>query len=269
MQNQVVSQEQWLAARKDLLQAEKEFTRQRDAISAKRRELPWVKVEKKYLFDGPNGKVSLSDLFRDKSQLIIYHFMLGPDWEQGCQSCSLLADHFDGSLVHLNARDTAFSAVSRAPMQQIATFKQRMGWRFPWVSSNASDFNFDFHVSMSDAQKAQGKVEYNYTMMDFPISEMPGLSVFYKNAAGEIFHTYSTYARGLDTFIGAYHFLDTTPKGRDEDGLAFSMAWVRHHDRYDNNYSVDANAPYQPPRVVTAAPSEKSASGACCHDQHT
>lgn len=255
--HKVVSQKEWLAARKELLQAEKEFTQQRDTISAKRRELPWVKVDKNYVFDGPNGKISLAELFRDNSQLIIYHFMLGPDWEQGCPSCSYLGDHFDGSLVHLNARDIAFAAVSRAPMPQIASFKQRMGWRFPWVSSNANSFNFDYHVSFTKEQMAAGKVDYNYTMQQFPSEEAPGLSVFIKNA-GEIFHSYSTYGRGLDILLGAYNFMDMAPKGRDEDGLAFTMAWVRHHDRYDNNYSVDADAPYQSPKVI---------SDSCCHDR--
>jgi len=232
--HKVVSQLEWLAARKELLAAEKEFTRQRDALSAKRREMPWVRVEKNYIFDGPIGKVSLSEMFRDKSQLLIYHFMFGPGWEQGCPSCSFLGDHFDGSLVHLNARDIGFSAVSRAPMPQIATFTQRMGWRFPWVSSNQNDFNYDYHVSFTKEELAQGQVNYNYTKQKFPSEEAPGLSVFYKNEAGKIFHTYSTYGRGLDILLGAYNFMDMAPKGRDEEGLAYGMAWVRHHDRYDN-----------------------------------
>ncbi|HEY6128716.1 MAG TPA: thioredoxin family protein [Candidatus Acidoferrum sp.] len=262
----VVSEQEWLAARKDLLQAEKEFTRQRDALSARRRQLPCVKVEKEYVFDGPSGKASLSDLFRDKSQLIVYHFMLGPDWEQGCPSCSYLGDHFGGCLVHLDARDVAFAAVSRAPISQIETFKNRMGWNFRWVSSNQNDFNYDYHVSFSKDELAKGKVNYNYTMQEFPSEEAPGLSVFFKNAAGEIFHTYSTYGRGLDILLGTYNFLDMTPKGRDEDGFAFSMAWVRHHDRYDG-YQVDASAPYQPPRVVAERP--ESAKNSCCHDQQS
>ena len=231
--HKVVSQQEWLAARKELLAAEKEFTRQRDAISAKRRELPWVKVEKNYVFDGPNGKVSLSEMFRDKSQLIVYHFMLGPGWEQGCPSCSFLGDHFDGSLVHLNARDIAFSAVSRASMPEIAAFKKRMGWKFPWVSSNQNDFNYDYRVSFTKEQLAQGQVDYNYNKQKFPSEEAPGLSVFYKDAAGTILHTYSTYGRGLDILLGAYNFMDMAPKGRNEEGLAHGMAWVRHHDRYD------------------------------------
>ena len=240
--HKVVSQQEWLAARKELLAAEKEFTRQRDALSAKRRELPWIKVEKNYTFDGPSGKVPLADLFRDKSQLIIYHFMLGPGWEQGCPSCSFLGDHFDGSLVHLNARDIAFSAVSRATMPEIAAFKKRMGWKFPWVSSNQNDFNHDYHVSFTKEELAQGQVDYNYAKQKFPSEEAPGLSVFTKNAAGEIFHTYSTYGRGLDILLGAYNFMDMAPKGRDEEGLAHGMAWVRHHDRYDNGYQIDPSS---------------------------
>ena len=232
--HKIVSQQEWLAARKELLAVEKEFTRQRDALSAKRRELPWAKVEKNYAFDGPNGKVSLSEMFRDKSQLIIYHFMLGPGWEQGCPSCSFLGDHFDGSLVHLNARDIAFSAVSRATMPEIAAFKKRMGWKFPWVSSNQNDFNYDYRVSFTKEQLAGGQVDYNYNKQKFPSEEAPGLSVFYKNADGAIFHTYSTYGRGLDILLGAYNFMDMAPKGRNEEGLAHGMAWVRHHDRYDN-----------------------------------
>ena len=258
-QHKVVSQPEWLAARKELLKAEKDFTKQRDAISAKRRDLPWVKVEKNYLFEGPNGQQSLADLFRSKSQLIVYHFMLGPDWTEGCRSCSYLADHFDGMLPHLNARDAAFTAISRATMPEIAAFKQRMGWNFPWVSSNANDFNFDYHVSFTEQHRINGKVDYNYGLTEFPLTEAPGLSVFYKDAAGEIFHTYSTYARGLDVMVGTYNFLDFAPKGRDEEGLTFSMAWVRHHDRYDDNYRVDPTAGYQPPKIARA--------DSCCHDQ--
>jgi predicted dithiol-disulfide oxidoreductase (DUF899 family) len=264
-QHKVVSEQDWITARKELLAAEKEFTRQRDAISAKRRELPWVKVTKDYVFDGPTGKVSLAELFRDRSQLIIYHFMLGPDWEHGCPSCSYLGDHFGGSLVHLDARDIAFAAVSRAPMPQVAAFKQRMGWQFPWVSSNANDFNFDYHVSFSKEELAAGKVYYNYGMQSFGAEEAPGLSVFFKNAAGEIFHTYSSYGRGLDILLGAYNFMDMAPKGRDEDGLAFSMSWVRHHDRYDSNYKVDTAANYEPPKSVSAQPEDSR--GSCCHEK--
>ena len=242
----VVSEKEWLAARKELLNAEKEFDRRRDALSAKRREMPWVKVEKNYIFDEPSGKVSLSDLFRDKSQLIVYHFMLGPGWKEGCHGCSYVADHFDGMQPHLNARDVAFTAISRATLPEIAAFKKRMGWNFHWVSSNADDFNFDYNVSFTAKDRIDGKVYYNYGLREFPADEAQGLSVFCKNDASEIFHTYSTYSRGLDILIGTYNYLDLLPKGRDEEGLSFSMSWLRHHDRYEN-YQLDPNATYQAP----------------------
>jgi predicted dithiol-disulfide oxidoreductase (DUF899 family) len=246
--HKVVSHDQWIAARKTYLAEEKAFSRARDALARKRRELPWEKVEKNYMFDAPDGKQSLADLFGGKSQLIIYHFMLGPGWEAGCPSCSLLADHFDGAVVHLAQRDVSFAVVSRAPLPEIEAFKRRMGWRFKWVSSFGSDFNADYQVSFTPEEKATGKVLYNYEFIDgFPSEERPGASVFYKNAAGEVFHTYSTYGRGLDILIGAYNFLDLSPKGRDEEGLAWSMAWVRHHDRYDNA-AVDPTTTYQDPK---------------------
>jgi predicted dithiol-disulfide oxidoreductase (DUF899 family) len=229
--HKIVSREQWLEARKALLAREKEFTRQRDELSRLRRELPWERLEKNYMFDGPAGRQTLADLFDGRSQLIVYHFMLGPGWTEGCKSCSYLADHFDGSVVHLAHRDATLAVVSRAPFPEIAAFKKRMGWRFPWVSSNNSDFNADYQV-WSD-QQVNGEVYYNYKMGSFPGDERPGLSVFYKDEEGEIFHTYSTYARGLDILVGAYNFLDLTPKGRDEEGLPFTMSWVRHHDRYE------------------------------------
>ena len=249
--HKVVSHDDWIAARKAHLADEKAFTRARDALSRKRRELPWEKVEKTYLFEGPQGKETLADLFGGKSQLIVYHFMLGPGWEAGCPSCSYLADHFDGSVIHLAARDVAFVVVSRAPYAEIEKFQKRMGWRFKWVSSFGSDFNFDYQVSASPDEKAAGKVLYNYEITEFPSEERPGASVFYKDAGGQVFHTYSSYGRGLDMLIGAYHFLDLAPRGRDEDALAFSMAWVRHHDRYDGA-KVDPKATYQEPK---AAPS--------------
>jgi predicted dithiol-disulfide oxidoreductase (DUF899 family) len=244
--HRIVSRDEWIIARKAHLAEEKAFTRARDALSRKRRELPWVKVDKAYGFDGPNGKETLADLFGNKSQLIVYHFMLGPDWKEGCPSCSLLADHFDGAAIHLAQRDVAFVVVSRAPLSQIEAFKRRMGWHFKWVSSFGSDFNYDYQVSASPHEKAAGKVLYNYELTEFPSEERPGASVFYKNAAGEVFHTYSAYGRGLDILIGAYNLLDIAPKGRDEDGLAYTMAWVRHHDRYDGA-AVDANATYEQP----------------------
>ncbi|MGA8215164.1 MAG: thioredoxin family protein [Candidatus Sulfotelmatobacter sp.] len=246
--HEVVSPGEWIASRKELLRKEKEFTKLRDELSRRRRELPWEKVEKGYVFDGPNGKVTLAELFGGKSQLIVYHFMFGPGWEAGCPSCSFLADHFDGSLVHLANRDVTLAVISRAPMSQIEAFKKRMGWRFKWVSSFGNDFNRDYHVSFTKEEMAKGKVNYNYDMVEFPSEEGPGASVFYKNDAGEIFHTYSSYTRGLDILVGTYNFLDLAPKGRDEDGLAFSMAWVRHHDRYTEGYFVDPKAQYVAPK---------------------
>jgi predicted dithiol-disulfide oxidoreductase (DUF899 family) len=230
----IVSEAEWLAARKALLAKEKEFTRARDELSAVRRELPWVKVAKDYVFEGPDGKQTLADLFGNKSQLIVYHFMLGPGWKEGCKSCSYLSDHWDGATVHLAHRDVSFCVVSRAPHPEIAAFKARMGWRFKWVSSHGSDFNFDYRVSFTERERANGGGEYNYAKLDADMDELPGLSVFARADGGEVFHTYSTYARGLDILVGTYNLLDLVPKGRDEDGLEFTMAWVRHHDRYDD-----------------------------------
>jgi predicted dithiol-disulfide oxidoreductase (DUF899 family) len=229
---QVVSQEEWLAARQALLAREKEFSRQRDAISAARRELPWERVTKEYVFDTAAGQETLADLFDGRSQLVVYHFMLGPGWQEGCPSCSLLADHFDGSVVHLAQRDVTLVVASRAPLDQIAAFQKRMGWRFKWVSSHGNDFNRDYHVSFTKDEIARGAVDYNYGMQKFGSEEAPGASVFYQDPSGAVFHTYSTYGRGLDILIGAYNFLDLVPKGRDEEGLKNTMAWVRHHDRY-------------------------------------
>jgi predicted dithiol-disulfide oxidoreductase (DUF899 family) len=249
--HKVVSHDEWIAARKGYLAEEKAFSRARDALARKRRELPWEKVEKNYIFDTPAGKQSLADLFGGKSQLIVYHFMLGPGWEAGCPSCSFLADHFDGAVIHLAQRDVSFVVVSRAPLPEIEAFQRRMGWRFKWVSSFGNDFNQDYQVSVTPQEKAGGKVLYNYELIEnFPSEERPGASVFYKNASGEIFHTYSTYGRGLDILIGTYHFLDLAPKGRDEEGLAWSMAWVRHHDRYDGAV-VDTKASYQEPKSAS------------------
>ncbi|HEY4985456.1 MAG TPA: thioredoxin family protein [Bradyrhizobium sp.] len=245
--HRIVSQDEWLVARKAHLAEEKSFTRARDALSKKRRELPWVKVDKAYVFDGPNGKETLADLFGGKSQLIVYHFMLGPDWEAGCPSCSLLADHFDGTVTHLAQRDVTFVVVSRAPLPQIEKFQRRMGWRFKWLSSFNNDFNYDYQVSASPEEKATGTVLYNYEITTFPSEERPGASVFTKNEAGEVFHTYSSYGRGLDMLIGAYVLLDLAPKGRDEQGLAWPMAWVRHHDRYDGAV-VDSAATFVEPK---------------------
>jgi predicted dithiol-disulfide oxidoreductase (DUF899 family) len=257
VQAKVVAPAEWLAARVELLKKEKEFTKLRDEISRQRRELPWEKVTKQYVFDGPNGKETLADLFGGKSQLIVYHFMLGPGWEQGCPSCSYISDHLDGSIPHLAARDVRLVVISRAPLAQIEAFKKRMGWGFKWVSSYGSDFNPDYQASAGKEEAANGEVYYNYTMQKFPSEERPGTSVFYKDADGEVFHTYSSYARGLDILVGAYNWLDITPKGRDEEGLAHSMAWVRHHDRYDENYKVDAKQEYVQPKTV----------GSCCESE--
>ena len=233
MLERIVSQDEWLAARKALLAEEKELTRQRDRLSAKRRELPWVRVEKDYAFEGPAGRETLADLFGDRSQLLVYHFMFAPGWGEGCKSCSYLADHFDGALPHLRQRDVSFVVISRAPLAELMPFKQRMGWRFKWVSCYGSHFNHDYQVSFSPEELRTGRVCYNYADGDFPVEEAPGVSVFFRNDAGKIFHTYSCYARGLDGLVGTYNFLDLVPKGRDEDGYPFTMQWVRHHDRYE------------------------------------
>lgn len=245
MQHAIVSQSEWLAARKALLAREKEFTKQRDALSAARRALPWVQVEKNYVLDGPRGKETLGDLFGGKSQLLVYHFMLGPGWKAGCPSCSYLADHFDGATVHLAHRDVSFVAVSRAPLAEIEAYKKRMGWKFKWVSSFGSDFSHDFRVSFTKDEITAGG-EYNYKVDKIPSEELPGLSAFIKDG-GAVFHTYSAYARGLDTLVGTYNFLDMAPKGRDEDALPWSMAWVRRHDEYDA-------APVTPAAACAARP---------------
>ncbi len=232
MQNQIVSHEEWLKARRELLAAEKEFTRQRDALTRSRMAMPWERVEKPYRFEGPKGALSLAELFDGRSQLIVYHFMLGPDWEEGCKSCSFWADNFNGIPIHLNHRDVTFTAVSRAPLPKIDAYKKRMGWSFPWVSSNGSDFNFDYHVSFTPQELAEGRGYYNYAVRPVDASEQVGVSVFYRNGGNELFHTYSCYQRGVDMLNGAYHYLDLVPKGRDEDGLEFTMRWVRRHDQY-------------------------------------
>jgi predicted dithiol-disulfide oxidoreductase (DUF899 family) len=244
----VVSQAEWLAARKDLLAREKNFSRQRDALTAERQKLPWAKVEKEYVFDAPGGKETLAALFGGKSQLIVYHFMLGPGWQEGCQSCSLIADHFDRMTIHLAHRDVTLLVVSRAPLPQIEAFKSRMGWRFKWVSSYGNDFNHDYHVSFTKDELASGQVDYNYEMTKFPSEEAPGLSVFYKDASGAVFQTYSCYARGLENLMGVYSYLDLAPKGRDEAALKFTMAWVRHHDKYVDDKLVNPAQPYTPPK---------------------
>ncbi|MBB3965520.1 DUF899 domain-containing protein [Rhizobium metallidurans] len=231
MQNQVVSREEWLEARRALLLKEKEATHLRDRVNAERMALPWVRVEKDYVFDTPDGRRSLSDLFDGRSQLIVYHFMLGPDWEAGCPGCSFLSDHVDGALPHLNNHDVTWVAVSRAPVAKIEAYKNRMGWKFPWVSSASSDFNFDYHVSFSPEDLGGDKVFYNFTSIppEEANDELPGLSAFYRNDKGEIFHTYSSYARGPEELIGTLMILDRAPKGRNEDS---TMNFVKRHDEY-------------------------------------
>jgi predicted dithiol-disulfide oxidoreductase (DUF899 family) len=231
----VVSRTEWLAARAAHLTKEKEFTRLRDQLSQQRRELPWVKVDKEYVFDGPKGQETLAELFGGRSQLIVYHFMFAPDWEAGCPHCSFWADNFNGVIVHLNHRDVAMIAVSRAPLQKLEAFKKRMGWNFRWVSSSATDFNFDYHVSFTPEELAKKEMFYNFAIHDdIESSEREGVSVFYKDPKGSVFHTYSAYARGIDMLNTAYHYLDLVPKGRDETELEFTQAWVRRHDEYED-----------------------------------
>jgi len=238
--HKIVSREQWLIARKKYLAKEKEFTRARDELSRARRELPWTPVEKAYRFTGPNGEETLADLFDGSSQLLVYHFMFGADWEQGCKSCSFLADSYNGAVTHLAHRDVTMVTVSIAPLKKLEAFKQRMGWEFKWVSSEPSDFNRDYHVSFTEEERSDNTGFYNYRQSGFPMEEGPGISAFIKDADGQVFHTYSSYGRGLDMLITAYHLLDLMPKGRDEDELPYSMQWIRHHDRYDDPNASDA-----------------------------
>jgi predicted dithiol-disulfide oxidoreductase (DUF899 family) len=232
MKHPIVSRDEWIAARQAHLTREKELTQLRDRVSAERRALPYFQVDKDYVFTGPRGDEALGDLFDGRSQLIVYHFMFGPDWSEGCPSCSYLSDHLDGSIVHLANRDVTLLAVSRAPLAKIDAFKARMDWSFKWVSSEGSEFNRDYHVSFSPEEMAKGEVYYNYRSSSFPSEEAPGASVFLKDKSGDIFHTYSCYGRGLDALIGTYHFLDLAPHGRDEADLPWKMSWIRHHDRY-------------------------------------
>ncbi|MFW2440612.1 MAG: DUF899 domain-containing protein [Arenicellales bacterium] len=227
----IVSRRKWIEARKKLLAKEKEFTRLRDQLSAERRELPWVKVEKEYIFDGIEGKQSLSDLFNGKNQLMIYHFMLGPEWEEGCPSCSFWADNFNGIDIHLAHRDISFLAISRAEIKKIEAYKKRMGWNFKWVSSRNNDFNNDYCVSFTPEEKEMNEITYNYLTQPYFMDELAGVSVFIKSEENNIYHTYSTYSRGLDILNGAYNYIDLSPKGRDEkDGI---MKWLRRHDQYE------------------------------------
>jgi len=232
--HRVVSRDEWIKVRKDFLAKEKEFTRMRDQLSQQRRDIPWERVDKNYVFDGPDGKVSLAELFAGKSQLIVYHFMFDPSWEAGCKSCSFWADNYNQIIVHLNHRDANLVAISRAPLAKLQAYRKRMGWSFKWVSSSGNDFNYDYHVSYTPDELAKGEGYYNYRMGKTVSGEMPGISVFHKDAEGNIFHTYSTYERGLDMLNGAYHMLDLLPKGRDEKGLTFTQEWVRRHDEYES-----------------------------------
>jgi predicted dithiol-disulfide oxidoreductase (DUF899 family) len=228
----IASEDKWLAARLELLRKEKEYTKLGDLLAAKRRELPWTKVTKTYTFDSPDGPVTLADLFEGRSQLMVQHFMLGPGWEQGCKSCSFMMDHFNPTVPHLNARDVSFAAISHAPLAETLPFKTRMGWFVNWVSSHGTGFNQDFNVSFTEEEIARGGVPYNYTKMDFPQTEAPGISVFAKDDSGNVYHTYSAYGRGVEVVMTTYDLLDLVPKGRDEDPDA-PMSWVRHHDRYE------------------------------------
>jgi len=230
--HRVVTREEWVGERKALLAREKDLTRLRDQIARERRALPWVRIDTNYIFDAPEGRRTLAELFEGRRQLLVQHFMLAPGWEQGCPSCSFMADHSDGMTVHLAHRDLTLVAVSRAPLAEIERFRQRMGWRFKWVSAHGSDFNYAFGVSFTPQEVANGKLSYNYGSWPFASEEWPGISVFYQDAGGQIFHTYSTYGRGVEVMMGTYNMLDLTPKGRDERDVDHKMEWVRHHDRY-------------------------------------
>jgi predicted dithiol-disulfide oxidoreductase (DUF899 family) len=231
-QHRIVTESEWTAARRRLLAKEKEFTRLRDELSQDRRTLPWARVDKTYVFDGPGGERTLANIFAGRSQLVVYHFMFAPDWKAGCKSCSFWADGFNGIVPHLNQRDVTFVAISRAPLAELMAFKKRMGWSFDWLSSLRTDFNSDYGVSFSEEEIATGEVDYNYARHKAYGSEMPGISVFFRDADGTVFHTYSCYARGLDMLNTAYHYLDLAPKGRDEAGLSYPMAWVKLRDEY-------------------------------------
>lgn len=248
MNHPIVSREQWLAERTKLMAREKELTRLGDEIARERRALPWVRLDKTYSFDTAAGRRTLADLFDGRRQLLMQHFMLAPGWEQGCKSCSYMADHADGMTAHLAQRDVTFVAISRAPYSEIERFHRRMGWHFTWVSSNANSFNHDFKVSFTPEEIATGKIDYNFGGSPHRNDELPGVSVFVKDEAGSVFHTYSTYGRGVEVMMGTYRMLDLTPKGRAEEGLSHTMQWVRHHDRYEQEASGKA--------------------GSCCGGQH-
>jgi predicted dithiol-disulfide oxidoreductase (DUF899 family) len=233
--HKIVSKEEWLEARKELLKKEKEFTVLRDKLSQQRRDLPWVAVNKEYVFEGQNGKQTLSELFDGRSQLLVYHFMFDPSWEAGCPNCSFWADNFNEIIVHLNQRDVTMIAVSRAPYSKLVAYQKRMGWNFKWVSSFGTDFNFDYHVSFTKEELSKKEAFYNYITKDTHSPEKEGVSVFFKDHTGHVFHTYSTYERGIDMLNVTYNYLDLVPKGRDEDGHAFRQFWVRRHDEYEDS----------------------------------
>ncbi|RKH43539.1 DUF899 domain-containing protein [Corallococcus sicarius] len=231
-QHPIVSREEWLEARKRLLAKEREFTHLRDALSQERRELPWVRVDKPYVFQGPNGEEALSQLFAGRSQLIVYHFMFAPEWDAGCKSCSFWADSFNGIIPHLEHRDVSMVAIARAPLAKLQAYERRMGWSFKWLSSGQSDFNYDFGVSFMPEELAQKRATYNYAPFSGDITDKQGISTFIKDSDGTLFHAYSCYARGVDPMNAAYQYLDLVPKGRDEQGLAFPMEWLRRRDEY-------------------------------------
>ena len=242
MNNSTVSREQWIAARQRLLAKEKELGKLQDEVSRQRREMPWVKVEKEYVFDTPDGEKTLAQLFDGRSQLIVYHFMFAPGWKAGCVGCSFFADHVDGANVHLAHHDVTFLAISRAPLSEIEAYQKRMGWRFKWVSSSHSDFNYDYHVSFTKEDAAKGKVYYNYEMIEASTEDLHGTSVFVKDETGAVYHTYSSYARGDERGLGTYMFLDLTPKGRNENGPNFNLTdWVRRHDEYEDGNPARQN----------------------------
>jgi predicted dithiol-disulfide oxidoreductase (DUF899 family) len=246
--HEIVDQERWLAARVELLKREKALTRMRDEVSAARRALPWVKVEKNYVFDAPEGRLSLAELFAGRSQLFIKHFMMGPGAQHQCVGCSLEVDHMAGILPHLENHDVSYAVVARAPLAEIEVVRKRMDWRLRWVSSNGSDFNYDFHVSFRPEEVAAKSAFYNFVWTDPQVEDLGGNSVFYKDADGQIYHTYSTYGRGGEQFLGVYAFLDVMPKGRAEDGPNKSLAaWARPHDRYGEGGMVEANGRYHAP----------------------
>ena len=238
MNHPTVTREQWIAARKDLLKKEKELTKLQDAVSKERLEMPWVKVDKEYVFDTPQGRKSLAELFDGRSQLIVYHFMFGPDWKEGCVGCSFFSDHVDGPNMHISQHDVSFVAISRAPLASLEAYKKRMGWRFNWVSSINSDFNYDYNVSFRKEDLAKGEVYYNFEMTKNTMEDLHGTSVFYKDPSGQIFHTYSVYARGDERGLGAYMFLDISPLGRNETGPNGNLTdWVKRHDQYEGQKS--------------------------------